>query len=436
MTQTVLNIGLIGFGNIGTGVVNAINNNGTLMKERIGVELKLIRIADLETKRKRDADYDPSILSSDTQGLVDDPNIDVVIELMGGVEPARTFVEKALKNGKHVVTANKAMLANHGAELFELAEKMHVKLLFEASVGGGIPNICAMLYGLLPNNFKGVYGILNGTCNYILTKMAETGMDFDTALDEAKKLGYAEADPTYDIKGYDTAHKTAILASLAFGQDIRFQDVFVEGITQISATDIACAKELGYTIKLLGLAQLDKLGRILVRVHPTLLSCNSQLAHVSGVYNAVMTETDLVEKTMMYGRGAGASPTAGAICSNLMEIATFKKMGISAPPAMSLRVPVGKKKLCPIGDLETKYYLRFRADDKVGVLARLAGALGEHDVSIFSMMQHGQHKTCAEILLVTHMTKEANITAAVNVIKKMPEVKENDGIVLRVEEGL
>lgn len=437
MTETTqINIGLIGFGNIGTGVVNALNNNGDLMAERVGVKLNLTRIADLDTERKRNADYDPAILSADTKGLLNDPSIDVVIELMGGIEPARTFVETALKNGKHVLTANKAMLANHGAELFALAEEKKVKLLFEASVGGGIPNIRAMMLGLCPNRIKGVYGILNGTCNYILTQMTQTGMDFGDALEEAKRLGYAEPDPTYDIEGLDTAHKIAILASLSFGQDIRFKDVFVEGITRLSATDIKYATELGYTIKLLGLAKLTEDGQALVRVHPTLLPKESQLAKVSGVFNAVLTDGDLVDKTMMYGRGAGASPTAAAICSDLMEIAAFKLSGNSTPRRPNLRVPVGSKKLMPIGELNTKYYLRFRADDKLGVLSKISASLGKNGVSICSMMQHGPHKTWAEIILVTHPTCEAAIEAAVAEINVMPEVNENDGIVLRVEEGL
>lgn len=434
--MTTINIGLIGFGNIGTGVVNALNINGELMRERMGATLRMKRIADIDTTRKRDAEYDPAIVTADAHQLLDDPDIDVVIELMGGLEPARTFVSKALSNGKHVVTANKALLANHGPELYTLAEQNGVKLLFEAAVGGGIPNIRAMMLGLSPNRFKGVYGILNGTCNYILTQMTQTGVGFAEVLEEAKRLGYAEPDPTYDIEGYDTAHKIAVLASLAFGQDIRFKDVFVEGITKISATDISFAKEMGYTIKLLGLAKVDASGKAQVRVHPTLLPADSLLAHVNGVFNAVLTEGDLVGKTMMYGRGAGANPTAAAICSDLMEIASYVQLSADKPAPQRLRIPVGKQDLLPIGELETSYYLRFPAEDKVGVLAIISATLGKHGVSVSSMIQHGPcGAETAEMVIVTHLTKEAAVSAALAEIRELKVVRDG-GIVLRVENDL
>jgi homoserine dehydrogenase len=433
--QTV-GVGLIGFGNIGTGVVSALDSNGGLIRERLaGVGLKLVRIADQDITRRREAPYDPSILTQNVDELINDPAVEIVVELVGGVEPARTFAEKAIRAGKHVVTANKAMLATHGASLWSLAEENGVGLYFEASVGGGIPIIRALQTGLSANRIQRVMGILNGTCNFILTAMAREGRDFQDVLAEAQANGYAEPDPTYDIEGYDTAHKTAVLASLAFGQDIKFQDVHVEGITRLSAVDFEYAASLGYVIKLLGIASRDADdGRVTVRVHPTLLPKSSLIASVNGVFNAVVVDGDLVGQTLFYGRGAGRNPTASAILSDLMSLAADYARG-TIPAENRLRVPEDHKNLAAFGELECRYMLRTHCVDKPGTMARLGTVLGNQQISIESMIQKPvPNSTQAEIIIVTHRTSERAVQAAVKQLET-EGLTQMAPVVLRVEEA-
>jgi homoserine dehydrogenase len=432
-----INIGLIGFGNIGTGLVNAINQNAPVMGERLGVKLRLARIADADIKRKRDAEYDQSILTNDANELINDPNIHIVVELVGGLEPARTFVEKALKNGKHVVSANKAMLATFGGELWQTARENNVALLYEASVGGGIPIIRALQTGLAANNIQKVYGILNGTCNYILTHMEQDGRAFETVLAEAQAHGFAEPDPTYDVEGYDTAHKTAILASLAFQQDVRFSDVFVEGISRLKPVDLENACKLGYREKLLGIARRDEDGRVEARVHPTLLPRTSLLSNVNGVFNGILVEGDLVGQTLFYGRGAGQLPTSSAILSDIMSIASDMARGVKANTDDRLRVTVGEKNLRPISELETSYYLRVRVVDKPGAMAVISGVLAKHSISINSMLQTGERNEgkAADVIIVTHRTREAEVQAALKEIAET-DVAQDKPFILRVEEDL
>jgi len=433
-----VNIGLIGFGNIGTGVVNAINQNRELLRERAGVPVSITRIADTDTRRKRDADYDPAIVTSDAAALLDDPSISIIIELVGGLEPARTFVEKALRNKKHVVTANKAMLATFGADLIELARENGVSLLFEASVGGGIPIIRALQTGISANNVQRVHGILNGTCNYILTHMSQDGRAFETVLAEAQAHGFAEPDPTYDVEGYDTAHKTAILASLAFQQDIRFADVFVEGISRLKPVDLENARRLGYVVKLLGIAKRDAGDdRVEARVHPTLIPTTSLLANVNGVFNAVMVEGDLVGQTLFYGRGAGQNPTASAILSDVMAIAASLSGCTRTESDDRLRIPVGTKSLKPIAELETSYYLRVSVTDKPGAMAVISSILAKHNISINSMLQTGERRTdqAADVIIVTHHAREADVQAALGEIART-DVAHDQPFVLRVEDEL
>jgi len=432
-----INIGLIGFGNIGTGLVNAVNQNAAVMAERLGVNVCIARIADADIKRKRDAEYDPAILTNDANQLIDDPNIHIVVELVGGLEPARTFVEKALKNGKHVVTANKALLATFGGELWQTARDNNVALLYEASVGGGIPIIRGLQTGLAANGILKVYGILNGTCNYILTNMEQEGHAFETVLAEAQALGFAEPDPTYDVEGYDTAHKTAILASLAFQQDVRFSDVFVEGISRLKPVDLENACKLGYRVKLLGIARRDEEGRVEVRVHPTLLPRTSLLSNVNGVFNGILVEGDLVGQTLFYGRGAGQLPTSSAILSDVMSIATDIARGVPANTDDRLRIKVGEKNLRPISELETSYYLRVRVMDKPGAMAQISGVLARHNISINSMLQTGQRNEgkAADVIIVTHRTREAEIQAALKEIAET-DVTQDQVFILRVEEDL
>ena len=430
-----INVGLIGFGNIGTGLVNAFNANGETIAKRVGVPVKLTRIADVDTHRKRECDYDPAIVGNDANALIDDPNIHVVVELVGGLEPARTFVERALRAGKHVVSANKAMLATFGADLWRLANEKKVALLFEASVGGGIPIIRALQSGLSANHIRSVQGILNGTCNYILTHMEKDGRAFEVVLAEAQAHGFAEPDPTYDVEGYDTAHKTAVLASLAFQQDIRFADVFVEGISRLKPVDLDNAKRLSYKVKLLGIAKRDETdGRVEVRVHPTLVPEDSLIANVSGVFNAVVVEGDLVGKTLFYGRGAGQAPTSSAILSDVMMIAADMARGIAPTAEHRLVVPVGQRSLKPIAELETSYYLRVTVADRPGAMATISGVLAKHGISINSMLQKGDHPAGrADVIIVTHKAHEKDVQSALDEIAAT-DVAQDKPFVLRVEE--
>jgi homoserine dehydrogenase len=434
-TPRTIGVGLIGFGNIGTGVVAALNTNQAVISQRLeGTGLKIVRIADADTQRKREAPYDPAILTNSVDELLQDPAVEIVIELVGGVEPARTFVEKALLAGKHVVTANKALLATHGAPLLALARRQNVGFYFEASVGGGIPIIRAMETGLAANRFTRVMGILNGTCNYILTAMAQEKRDFDDVLNEAKALGYAEPDPTYDIEGYDTAHKTAILASMAFGQDVRFQDVHVEGITRLTTLDFENAENLGYVIKLLGIATCDpEDGRVTVRVHPTLLPKTNLLAQVNGVFNGILAEGDLVGQTLFYGRGAGRNPTASAVISDLMSLAQdIRRQTI--PCDHRLQFTEDKKNLASFAELECRYCLRVVATDQPGTMARLGTILGNHQISIESMIQKpSKNSGNAEILILTHRSTERSIQAATEQLNR-EGVTTAPPVLLRVEE--
>ena len=430
-------IGLIGFGNIGSGVLRTLANQKALLDARLPRPIvPQDHRGQGHHPRRAQAPYSPDQLKGDVSAVIDDPEIDVVIELVGGLEPARTFVERALKAGKHVVTANKALLAVHGPELMALAESQGVGLLFEAAVGGGIPIIRVLEQGLAANEFTSVQGILNGTCNYILTRMAECEMPFDKALTEAKEQGYAEPDPTYDIEGYDTAHKTAILASLAFGMDIRYADVYVEGITQIQPVDIRYAKELGYAIKLLGIAKRENgEAPVEVRVHPTLIPLSSPLGQVNGVFNGILVDGRPIGTTTYYGRGAGADATSSAVISDLMALASDTG-GFNRYRDMRLKIAIGQKDLKPMASLETHYYIRFTMTDRPGAMATIGRALADQGISIESMIQHRVGNSGhgpATITIVTHQAAEAAVQAAIAAIEKH-EMSAARAFVLRVEE--
>ncbi len=428
-----ISIGLIGFGNIGTGVVNALNVNRNTITERVPHPLRVTRIADLDIKTPRNAKYDPAILTTNADGILEDPNIDVVIELIPGLEPARTYIEKALRNHKHVVTANKALIAAHGTELLALAKNQRVGLLYEASVGAGIPIIRSLHRGLAANQFRAVVGIINGTANFILTSMAEHGKSFHEALLEAQRLGYAEADPTLDIEGIDTAHKITILASLVFGQDLRFNDVYVEGITSLMPADFIYAAELGYSIKLLGIARKHPDERVELRVHPALVPKTSLLSAVSGVFNGIMVEGEPVGIQMFYGKGAGPGSTSSAIISDLMVIASGIEYG-GLERENPLTIPVGVKHLKPMNDLETPYYLRFSVLDKPGTMAKLSTLLGARNISIASMIQKTlKPGDFATLIIVTHAACEASLQTALAEIARLDICNEKP-LLLRVEE--
>ena len=388
-----IGVGIIGFGTVGTGVAKILLNNTALIRRRVGVPVELLRIADLDTTRDRGVALPSGVLTTDAREVLTDPAVDVVIELIGGYEVAKRVILDAIAAGKHVVTANKALLALHGEEIFDAAARKGVDLGFEASVGGGIPVIRALTEGLAGNTIQSIYGIINGTSNYILSRMTQEGHSFETVLQDAQDAGYAEADPTFDVAGIDSAHKLAILVNLAYGTPVNFKDIYTEGITHITSTDIAYAKEFGFTIKLLGIAKLVD-GEIEARVHPTMLPSVSPIAQVEGVYNAIQLVGDAVGDVVLYGRGAGSLPTGSAVVSDVIAIGRNVLTGaVGRVPAASFqpdqRRPLRMK---PMEEISSLYYLRFMVVDRPGVLAQIAGELGRCGISISSMLQQGRRE--------------------------------------------
>ena len=406
-----IGIGLIGFGTVGAGVVEGLQRNGDLLAARCGVRLVLRKIADLDLDSDRGVKVDRSILTRDAKALVEDPAVDIVIELIGGTGIAKELVEKALSLGKPVVTANKKLLAEYGDPLFRLAEEKGVDLGFEASVGGGIPIIRALREGLIANNILSAYAILNGTCNYILTRMEQEQLAFDDVLKAAQAAGYAEAEPSLDIDGHDTAHKAAILASLSYGFSVPLKALYVEGIRGLAQEDIRYAAELGYRIKLLAIIGHDQ-GAVVVRVHPTLVAHGHMLASVGGVFNAVLVQGDLVGDTLYYGRGAGRMPTASAVISDVADVATTLAGGAKRRLPSFLQ-PGRKAAMGNVDDVWSRYYLRLSLLDKPGVLARVADILGRHQISIASMIQKEERRgTHVPVIVLTHAAQEKNCRSA------------------------
>jgi homoserine dehydrogenase len=416
-------IGLLGLGTVGAGVVKLLHSRRALLEERAGCRLTLAGVADLDVKTEREGvDMRALSLTSDAHRLLDDPAIHVIIELIGGLEPARTFILKALAAGKHVVTANKALLAHHGTELYDEARRRGVHLAFEAAVAGGIPLIRAVKEGLVANRILSVFGILNGTCNYILTKMTDEGLDFGMVLKEAQAHGYAEADPTFDIEGNDTAHKLQILVALAFRTFVDLEHIHTEGITRVTAQDIGYARELGYRIKLLAIAKAGDAG-LEARVHPTMIAAGSPLAAVSGVFNAVFVTGDAVGDLMFYGRGAGQLPTASAVWSDAVEIARGIAHGVTATGLELPSAGAGALPLRPMEMVRTCYYLRVMAQDRPGVLSKVTGILGNHDISIASVIQKGRATAEAvPVVLMTHEARERDMRAALSEIDRLPDI--------------
>jgi homoserine dehydrogenase len=432
--MTEIRVGLLGFGTIGAGVVKIFQQNAELIEERLGCPLRLVRIVDLDITTDRGVSVDPEILSTRAEDILDAPDIDLVIELIGGYEPARTFVLKAIENGKHVVTANKALLALHGPELTEAADSQGVELLFEAAVGGGIPIISSIKENLCANNFRSVFGILNGTCNYILTRMTNDFEEFSEVLSEAQKMGYAEADPTFDIEGVDTAHKLALLISLCFGTRVRFEDIYTEGISRISALDIQFARQFGYKIKLLAISKFGY-GKVEARVHPTMVPEHYPLADVDGVFNAVRLVGDFVGPVMLSGKGAGMDATGSAVVGDVMAIGRNLLSGArNRSPIMGYRPQfISDLPIKPMDDIVSQYYLRFAAVDQPGVLAQVAGILGRHEISIASMMQpERQIVGAVPIVLMTHEAREADIRAALAEIDGLEVIREESRFI-RIE---
>jgi homoserine dehydrogenase len=393
------------------------------MAERAGCRLALGRVVDTDLTRPRDGiDLARLPLGGDANQAIDDPSVQIVIELIGGLEPARTFILRALAAGKHVVTANKALLAHHGTELFEEARRRGVMLGFEAAVAGGIPLIRAVKDGLPANRILSTFGIVNGTCNYILSKMTDEGRDFGEVLKEAQAHGYAESDPTLDIEGMDSAHKLQILATLAFRTTVDLKDIYTEGITAVTQQDVVNATELGYRIKLLAIAKASD-GGLEARVHPTMIPAGSPMAAVSGVFNAVFMTGDNVGNLMFYGRGAGQLPTASAVWSDTVDIARRVAHGI---PALDVELPSVSGRplpLRPMDEIRSAYYLRVMAMDRPGVLAQVAGILGHHEISLVSVLQKGRaHGLAVPVVMLTHEARERDMRAALSSIDTLPVV--------------
>jgi len=426
-------VGLIGFGTVGKGVVRVLQQNADIIRERLGFPLALARIADKDTTSDRGVGVDPSLLTSDARSIIEDPSIPIVVELVGGLSPAKEFIIEALRRGKCVVTANKALLAHAWEEVFGAAAAGGGAVGFEASVGGGIPIIRGLREGLAANRIQSMHGIINGTTNYILSRMTDEGLEYASVLKKAQELGFAEADPTLDVEGHDAAHKLAILASLAFGTRVRLDQVHTEGIGRITKTDIAYARELGYVIKLLAIAK-DAGGAIEVRVHPTLVPARFLLATVGGAFNAVYLRGDAVGPTLFYGLGAGSLPTASAVVGDIMEMARRIKAGAAAPPPLPVAVRATRE-ILPMDEVVSPCYIRIQALDKPGVLAAVAGILARNEISIASVIQKEREKGRAvPIILMTHEAKGAAVSAALEEVGKLPTVS-GSPLCIRVERG-
>lgn len=417
-------VGVLGLGTVGTGVARALLEQGELLTQRTGFTFQLKTVVDINWDKDRGLDLSQVIQTDDAHAVLDDPEIDVVVETIGGYEPAATFIRHALKNHKHVVTANKALIATKGKELFTIARENNVDLLFEASVGGGIPIIKGLREGLVANRFLNIYGIVNGTSNYILTRMHQSELDFQDALKEAQVKGFAEADPTLDIGGGDAAHKVTILGSLAVGAMVDFTEVPVEGITELTPLDINFAKSFGYVVKLLAICRLVG-NRLDLRVHPTLVPKDHLLAAVNEEQNAIFVQGDFVGNTMFYGPGAGERPTASAIVSDLVDLSRDLVLKDASRFGGHTIDPQRQVELVPTNEISNRYYIRMFTEDKPGILSKISGTLGQFGISISSMVQLEKHgeKNYVPIVLLTHQAPETSMADALNAIKEFDFVR-------------
>lgn len=430
-----ITLGLIGFGTIGSGVVKLLQESGDIIEKRLGARLTLKKIADLDITTPRVTKVSPEFLTTRAEEILDDPEIDIVIELMGGYEPARSFILTAMQRGKHVVTANKALLATYGNEIFQIADRMNVDLRFEASVGGTIPIIKTLKESLAANRIESLMAIVNGTSNYILSKMTDEGKAFDTVLKEAQEMGFAEADPTFDVEGIDTAHKLAIILSLAYGKKVKLEDIYREGISGISQQDIEFAGEFGYRIKLLALA-FARGDCVEARIHPTMIPFDSILANVNSNFNAFHIIGSASDSVFLYGQGAGMMPTASAVVSDIIDIAWEILRGVSRlVPYRSLSEDIiDDIRLIPFPEIRTNYYFRFMAADKAGVLSKISGILGEMNISIASVIQKGRKKEGAvPVVMTTHKSRERDVREALARIDRLDVVHEPT-VLIRIED--
>ena len=421
-----INVGLLGIGIVGGGTFTVLKRNENEITRRAGRAIRISVVADKDTVLAKKIAGDAARITDDAFSVVNDPEIDIIVELIGGCGVAKELVLKAIENGKHVVTANKALLATHGTEIFAAAQKKGVMVAFEAAVAGGIPIIKAVREGLSANRIQWIAGIINGTTNFILSEMRDKGLSFADALREAQHLGYAEADPTFDIEGVDAAHKITILSALAFGVPVQFDKVHIEGISKLEAADIKYAEQLGYRIKLLGITRRKASG-IELRVHPTLIPAKRLIANVEGAMNAVLVQGDAVGSTLYYGKGAGAEPTASAVIADLVDVTRM----LTADP--NSRVPhlafqpdaMADTPILPISEVQTAYYLRLRVEDKPGVLADVTRILADQAISIDALLQRepaeGEGET--DIIILTHICIEKQADAAIAKIEDLPAVK-------------
>ncbi|MBI1952541.1 MAG: homoserine dehydrogenase [Candidatus Omnitrophica bacterium] len=429
-----VNVGLIGLGTVGSGVAKMLLARREFIARRAGLPIVLKKVCVRDRRRARAVRLDPRLVTTRVSDILDDPEIHVVVELMGGIHPAKEILLKALDKGKPVVTANKALLAHEGAALFQRAKKKGVDLYFEASVAGGIPIIKSLREGLIGNDLETLYGILNGTTNFILTEMSRgEGRSFDSALKEAQSRGYAERNPSLDLRGIDTAHKLSILTLLGFGRAIAPGDIYVEGIPGITANDVRYAHDFGYTVKLLGIAKREG-DELEVRVHPTLLPKNHLLSNVSGVHNAVFVRGDLIGELVLYGQGAGRLPTTSAVLADLVDVA--RNLRYHSPQRVPPPVPHRRiRRIRKMGEIEGRFYFRFSCIDRPGVLARIARILGAHRISIASVSQKDRRREqIVPVVMMTHEAKERDVEEALAEIDRMGVIRRKS-VCIRVERG-
>ena len=423
-----INVGMSGLGTVGSGALRILRDNAELIRKRAGLPIEVVKIAVRDLSRDRGIDVPAAILTTNPREIVEDPNIDIVVELIGGYEPAKELILAAISRGKHIVTANKALLAVHGAEIHAAARRAGVMVGFEGSVAGGVPVIKALKEALAGNRILSIYGIINGTSNYILTKMTDEQRAFDDVLREAQRAGYAEADPTFDVGGIDTAHKLAILVNLAFGVPVNLKDIFTEGITAISPLDIEFGKTLGYKVKLLAIAKMHD-GKVEARVHPTMVPDEYPIAKVGGVYNAIQIVGDACQDIMLYGRGAGSLPTGSAVVADIMDITRQ----IESKPAPQVASVDSAPTLQPMDSISSVYYFRLMALDQPGVLSQISGILGRHRISIAQMIQRGRKEGgSVPLVIMTHTALEQDIQKALVQIEALDCVTEK-AVLIRVE---
>lgn len=420
--SVAVKLGILGLGTVGTGTVELLQDK--LGRHPLLQEIEIYRVGVRSLTKHRDVELSPEVITTDLEAIVNDPAVDIVVELMGGLEPARTLMLTAIKNGKHVVTANKAAISRFGAEIFTAANEAGVYVMLEAAVGGGIPVIQPLKQSLSVNRIDTIIGIVNGTTNYILTRMQTEGSDFDDVLADAQKLGYAEADPTADVDGLDAGDKISILASLGFDGRINRDDVYCEGIRQVTKTDIAYSAKLGFVIKLLGIAQhldIDN-SQLSVRVHPTLVTTNHPLASINGVYNAILVEGQPIGQVMLFGPGAGAGATASAVASDILNVVAALKTTTPKPNPLLACSHQHYCQIAPISELVTRFYARFLSKDQAGVIGKLGTCFGNYGVSLESVVQTGFQGELAEIVVVTHDVREGDFRQALAEIQGMESI--------------